>query len=127
MKLRSRWSRLALIATLLILSQGCRRERAAVAHDALTISVEQQSAWVRHFNPFSPNARRFTRAGIYEPLMIRNSISGVMTPWLATSYRWEASYTRLLFTLREDVRFSDGVPLTVRDVIFTFRLLLEMD
>ena len=102
---------------------SCTREKQSRENDVLTISVEQHSAWIRNFNPFSPNARRFTRAGIHEPLMVYNSITGKLVPWLATAYHWDKNYRVLTFTIREGVRFSDGQALTLEDVLFSFRLL----
>lgn len=111
---------LGLVVSLFI---SCVREHDALSDDVLTISVEQHSAWIRNFNPFSPNARRFTRAGVYEPLMIFNSVSGELVPWLASAFRWSADYKTLTFSIREGVQFSDGAPLTAEDVVFSFQLL----
>ena len=104
---------------------GCKRKRSEVQGDILTISVEQHSSWIRNFNPFSPNARRFTRAGIYEPLMIYNSLSAQLVPWLATKYRWNENYTELTFTIRSDVKFSNGEALSIDDVVFSFEILKQ--
>ncbi len=113
-----------LIITLCCLcALSCRRDRAEQREDVLVVSVEQHSSWIRNFNPFSPNARRFTRAGVYEPLMIHNSVTGELTPWLATAYEWNQDYTELSFTIRRGVKFSDGTPLTPRDVVFSFMYL----
>lgn len=116
-----------LFCTLLFgfLCTSCTREVEHKRSGALTLSLEQHSAWVRLFNPFSPNARRFTRAGIYEPLLIRNSITGEYTPWLATRYQWNALYTELTFEIRPNVKFSDGEPLSALDVVYSFELLKE--
>ena len=104
-------------------TSSCRRDRPEVDRETLVISVEQHSAWVRQFNPFSPNARRFTRAGIYEPLMIRNSITGELLPWLATQYTWKNDNKALSFRLRHGVKFSDGTAMQAEDVAFSFRLV----
>jgi len=92
----------------------------------LTVSKEQQGAWVRNFNPLlaTDTARWPTTAGIYEPLLIYNTIQGEWVPWLATEWSWEG-HTRLRFVVRDDVRWSDGVPLSVDDVLFTFHLLRD--
>jgi len=115
-------SRLLWLTLATLCSVGCRRERPELEAGSLVISVEQHSAWVRQFNPFSPNARRFTRAGIYEPLMIRNSITGELTPWLATALHWSEDYSSLSFDVREGVRFSDGTALSARDVVSSFEI-----
>lgn len=93
----------------------------------LVVSKEQQASWVRNFNPLinTGGARWPTRGGIYEPLMIYNTARGEWVPWLAEGYRWEDGGRRLVFQLRDGVRWSDGRAFTARDVACTFELLLE--
>lgn len=59
------------------------------------------------------------------PLIRLNKISGELEPALASS--WTASADGLTFTLRlrEGVTFSDGVPFTAADVVFSFRALYD--
>ena len=60
-----------------------------------------------------------TNCGIYEPLLIYNSVTGDYVPWLATDWAWEADGEALVFTIRDGVKWSDGKPLTAGDVAFT--------
>jgi ABC-type transport system substrate-binding protein len=48
-----------------------------------------------------------------------------VVPWLASQLSVEGGGRRLLFKLRENVRFHDGRRLTARDVRFTFERLLQ--
>jgi len=91
----------------------------------LVVSVEQQEAWVRNFNPLLPLyvSRWPAAGGIYEPLMIYNPVSNEYEPWLATGYAWDETDHVVVFSLRDDVRWSDGEPLQVDDVVFSFALL----
>lgn len=91
------------------------------------MSTEQQSIWVRNFNPLLPpgRARWPTRAGVYEPLLIWNPMAGRWTPWLATGYTWSEDLLRLRFALRPGVRWSDGAPFTADDVVYTLLLMRE--
>lgn len=91
--------------------------------DYLTVSAEQQATWVRNFNPFITDRRFPTMYGIYEPMMVYNTIKGEIVPWLATDYKWSADNKKLTFTLRKDVKWSDGKPFSAKDVAFTFNLL----
>lgn len=93
--------------------------------DYLTASTEQQATWVRNFNPFVPDRRFPTLYGIYEPLMVYNTLKGEMTPWLATEFAWSDDNKKLTFTVREGVQWSDGKPFTAKDVAYTFNLLKE--
>jgi peptide/nickel transport system substrate-binding protein len=88
----------------------------------VTVSTEQQATWVRNFNPFVGDRRWPTREGMYEPMMVYNTIKGELVPWLATEYTWNDDNTQLTFTIREGVKWSDGTPFTAKDVAFTFNL-----
>ena len=89
----------------------------------MTIGGAVGSAFQRNFNPFSPNSLVGTVNSAYEPLMILNSITGEVVPWLATRYEFSADNQTLTFTIRDGVKWSDGQPLSARDVAFTFNLL----
>lgn len=91
----------------------------------LVVVRELQASWVRNFNPFLPagSNRWPTTAGVYEPMGIFNSVTGETEPWLATSWRWEAGDTELVYELRQDVLWSDGEPFSADDVVATFSLL----
>ncbi|WP_051962846.1 ABC transporter substrate-binding protein [Mesoaciditoga lauensis] len=77
---------------------------------------------VNNFNPFSPNPDPGVHF-VYEPLMYVNPLNGKVTPFLATSYEWSNNGQVLTVTIRQGVKWSDGVPFTPEDVVFTFNLL----
>ncbi len=119
---------MTLRGVLLLAIAACGTHRAPVAQggDApLTVSIEQQSIWVRNFNPLLPPGRSRwpTRCGVYEPLLVYNPMAAAWTPWLATGYAWSPDLLHLRFDLRADVRWSDGAPFTADDVAYTFALL----
>lgn len=93
----------------------------------LVVVKEMQASWVRNFNPFAVagGSRWPTNAGIYEPLLIYNSVAGEYVPWLAESWAWEVEGEVLRFDLRPGVRWSDGEAFDAEDVVFTFGLLEE--
>ena len=45
---------------------------------------------------------------------------------MATGYRASNGAKTYTFTLRKDVHFSDGTPLTSKDVVFSFRRLVNL-
>lgn len=57
----------------------------------------------------------------YEGLTHENGMTGEVEPALAESWSISADQSRVTFTLREGLQWSDGVPLTADDVIFTYR------
>lgn len=88
----------------------------------MTISTEQQATWVRNFNPLAGDRRWPAREGMYEPLMVYNTIKGELVPWLATEYKWSDDNKKLTFTTHDNVKWSDGQPFSAKDVAFTFNL-----
>ena len=99
---------------------------AGEAPPPLTVSVGPRGGeWKRVFNPFRDDSEtRFpATAGIYEPLIVYNRATGSYLPWLATGYEWAANNTRLRFSIRSGVLWSDGTPFSARDVVFTFDLM----
>ncbi|MEO8023958.1 ABC transporter substrate-binding protein [Polaromonas sp.] len=57
-------------------------------------------------------------AAVYDSLVYYNSRTFKVEPQLAAAWR-EVSPTQVRFTLRSGVKFSDGSPLTVEDVVFS--------
>jgi peptide/nickel transport system substrate-binding protein len=84
--------------------------------DTLTIGLSSDvTSMDPHWNNSGPNASLSTH--VFEPLTLTDR-SGRLVPGLATSWRavdpntWE-------FTLRPNVRFHDGSPLTADDVVYS--------
>jgi len=90
-----------------------------------TVVIDNESGglWTNSFTPFSTNTNYTVDGVIYEPLMFFNSLNGNNQPWLATSYQWSNGNKTLTFTLRHGVRWSDGVPFSAADVVFTFNMM----
>jgi peptide/nickel transport system substrate-binding protein len=125
-------TRLGAVVTTALLSVAGLRAAVAVQTGgtkdarALTVTMGPRGGeWKRVFNPFRDDSdTRFpSTAGIYEPLIIYNRATGTYLPWLATSYRWVANNTKLRFSIRSGVLWSDGTPFSARDVAFTFELM----
>lgn len=104
---------------------ACAPPKTPVPPKTLVVAQELQSSWVRNFNPLSlaADARWPTRAGVYEPLGVFNSVKGELVPWLATGSEWREEGERLRVFTRPGVLWSDGQPFTASDVAFTFQLL----
>ena len=64
----------------------------------------------------SPNVFVLT----YEGLITQNPITGETEPALAQSWKISQDKLKIEFTLREGLKWSDGEPLTVDDVVFTY-------
>ncbi|PPJ63622.1 ABC transporter substrate-binding protein [Cuspidothrix issatschenkoi] len=64
----------------------------------------------------SPNIFGYT----YEGLLTQNPIDGKIEGTLAQSWEISPDKTKITFTMREGLKWSDGEPLTVDDVVFTY-------
>jgi peptide/nickel transport system substrate-binding protein len=115
------------LAFLAICAAGCARREPAPSEAArrgyVTVAHETQSAWTRNFNPFLATSRAPTRSGIYEPLIVYNVVKNEWAYFLAERYEFLRENRVLRFELRRGVHWSDGVPFTAKDVVFTFELL----
>ena len=58
---------------------------------------------------------------IYDSLIGTNGITNALEPALAESWNISEDKKRVVFTLREGLKWSDGEPLTADDVVFTFK------
>jgi peptide/nickel transport system substrate-binding protein len=94
---------------------------------ALKGEAAQVSQWVTNtisdpktfnyaFNQEFPHVFLFTTEG----LTTLNGITAKIEPALAESWTISEDKKRIVFTLRENLKWSDGEPLTADDVIFTY-------
>lgn len=91
---------LAGLAILALLVSGPAR-----AETTLTYS------WTANVGPLNPHAyapnEMFGQAMVYEPL-VKYQVDGTVAPWLATDWTVSGDGHVYTFTLRKDVKFSDG-------------------
>jgi peptide/nickel transport system substrate-binding protein len=64
-----------------------------------------------------PNIFLFTYVGLTR----ENGMTGAIEPGLAESWVFSPDKKRVVFTLRSNLKWSDGQPLTADDVVFTFQ------
>jgi len=64
-----------------------------------------------------PSVFLFTSEGLTN----ENGVTGAVEPALAESWTISADKKRVVFKLRPGLKWSDGVPLTAEDVVFTYR------
>ena len=94
------------------------------ATNTVTISNENGALWTCNFSPFNGSDTLLSVGFVYEPLVFVNALqNGKTTPMLATSWTWGAGNKSLTFTIRKNVKFSDGTTMTPADVAYTFNLL----
>lgn len=79
-------------------------------------------------NPFLPSSSGNSlgyRWVLFEPLVMTNQVKPADEgkPWLAAKWAWSDNYRTLELTIRDGVKWSDGKPMTAKDVAYTFTLL----
>ena len=67
-------------------------------------------------NQESPNIFGLT----YEGLVSENALTGEIEPALAQSWEISEDKKKIIMTLREGLKWSDGEPLTAEDVVYTY-------
>jgi peptide/nickel transport system substrate-binding protein len=103
-----------------------RGDKGPARGGSLTATIRSEPAT---FNRYAPNAAQiaveiFTR--LTQATLVRvNRLTGEAEPWLATGWTTSKDGRTLTFTLRDGLLFSDGVPLTSADVVFSVRALYD--
>src|SRR5215213_8630177 len=77
---------------------------------------------VGNFNPSAFRQDPQIPLSYLEPLVRPEPSTMRPTPWLAQRWEWRADGLDLVFFLRDDVLWHDGVPLTTADAAFTFEV-----
>lgn len=123
MKLRSDWRRwlsLLLILVMVMPLGACSLEdfrvEAAQGSQLVSSVLSDPKTFNYALNQESPNIFGLT----YEGLITENPITGEVEPALAESWKISEDGLRIIFTLRPNLKWSDGQPLTVDDVVFTY-------
>ncbi len=113
----------ALVLVVLLTLAACQLpglgegEGASTAVDVLRLPGG--SYW-GHPSPFGFNrGPGYMRASLIFDTLVWRDASGESIPWLATDWALSDDGLTWTFTLRDDVRWHDGEPLTVDDVIFS--------
>jgi peptide/nickel transport system substrate-binding protein len=78
-------------------------------------------------NPYLTGISRSGYQLSFEPLAFYNMLSGEETLWLAESYTYNADFTELDIKMRRDGLWSDGTPITAKDMAFTLTMLRDDD
>ena len=82
-----------------------------------------------NFNPLIPGTNRNQGAhqAMWEPLFILNYETGEIQPWVGTAFDHNDAQDVWTLHIRDGVTWSDGVPFTADDVVFSIQMLLDDD
>lgn len=105
---------------LAIVLQGCSPDQLRTEAAQIPRLVISELSDPKTFNTVTNTESNTTLNLIYEGLVGQNGETGELEPGIAESWEISDDQRRILFTLRPDVMWSDGEPLTVDDVVFSF-------
>ena len=78
------------------------------------------------FNPFIPGVVSSTGSNfLFEPLYYYNAFSedNNLIPWIAESHQYNEDFSEVTIKIRDGVKWSDGVPWTAADLVYTINML----
>jgi peptide/nickel transport system substrate-binding protein len=107
---------------LLLAACGTTSNNTSATH-VLTAIASVGGSYTQNMNPYSPNVNPGILGPVYENLEYVNGVTGQETPMLATGHQFNSDNTQLTFTIRQNVKWSDGQAFSADDVVFTFNLL----
>jgi len=126
---------------LLVLMAGCSKDNDKVAEKGAETSGETKTGEIKYkeevivgvvgnpptFDPNSSTSKKMLRTcvNIYETLVGFDVDTKEIIPRLAKSWEMPAD-NEYIFYLRDDVKFHNGNPMTVKDVVYTLERCLEM-
>ena len=87
----------------------------ALAKDQITIDLASEPSSLDPHVQWNPDSYYVYR-NIFDNIVTRDD-AGKIVPQVATAWK-QLSDTEIEFTLRDDIKFHDGTPLTAEDVVF---------
>jgi peptide/nickel transport system substrate-binding protein len=119
----------ALLATLVVAATATAAPRTeastattAAGHPCLVMTGSGDPAFTKNFNPFTATGLptgQFVRGAVYEGLTVSPEGGKPTLPWLARSWKWSNGNKTLTLQIAKGVKWSDGQPLTVKDVVYS--------
>ncbi|HEY6740508.1 MAG TPA: ABC transporter substrate-binding protein, partial [Actinopolymorphaceae bacterium] len=111
------------IAAALPLTGSTAHAQSGEEKDSLVVAVSQS---VKSFNPFTLFfSIDFTVTGLaYDSLIDWSAKDFSPIPAIATEWKESDDHLTWTYTIREGVKFSDGKPLTAKDVAFTYHTMM---
>ena len=119
------WLAILLVIAVTITLPGCNPENFKTSANQVPQLVEAILSDPKTFNPILSSDATSSSVGsmMFDGLISTNPITGEVEPALAESWEISENKLRILFKLKEGLKWSDGHPLTADDVDFTYNQL----
>ncbi|MDF1514001.1 MAG: ABC transporter substrate-binding protein, partial [Anaerolineae bacterium] len=76
-------------------------------------------------NPYGGASHQYSLAASLEPLLYYSAFADKTYPWLAESWTFNDDASEVKVFIRKGVKWSDGVPFTGKDLVFTLNMLFD--
>lgn len=115
-----RWVAWILVLVVAIALPGCSLSQFKTQTARVPQYVDVLLSAPKTFNSSQSKEANNVFGLIYEGLTTQNGLTGEIEPALAESWEFSADKLKIIFTLRPNLKWSDGVPLTADDVVFSY-------
>ncbi|WP_159651227.1 ABC transporter substrate-binding protein [Vibrio atypicus] len=114
---------IATLATGLICSTAVVQAEGIKQGGTLTVPIVN-TGFVDNYNPYT--TKDLLHGIMFEPLMVFNNMTGETDFRLAESFAFSDDLKTLTVKMRNNLKWSDGTPLTAEDVAFSFLLTKDV-
>lgn len=115
-----RWVAWSLVLVVAITLPGCSLSQFKTQTARVPQYVDTLLSAPKTFNSSQSKEANNVFGLIYEGLTTQNGLTGEIEPALAKSWEFSADKLKIIFTLRSNLKWSDGAPLTADDVVFSY-------
>lgn len=115
-----RWVAWSLVLVVAIALPGCSLSQFKTQTARVPQYVDTLLSAPKTFNSSQSQEANNVFGLIYEGLTTQNGLTGEIEPALAESWEFSADKLTIIFTLRPNLKWSDGVALTADDVVFSY-------
>ncbi|MBB3605367.1 peptide/nickel transport system substrate-binding protein [Mycolicibacterium sp. BK556] len=127
--MRQRQTMAVALAGITVVASGCtvaNSHHGGYDANTLRIVLQQEPPTLEPCESSLTSTGIVVRSNITEPLIERDPNTGDLQPLLATEWR-QASPNQWIFTVRDGVTFSNGVPFTAEDAAFSIDRAVNSD
>ncbi|MEM9214589.1 MAG: ABC transporter substrate-binding protein [Cyanobacteria bacterium P01_F01_bin.150] len=115
---------MAIVVVMAIATTGCSLDNFKKESSQTPRIVTSTISDPKTFNPITNDVSTIIFGLMYSSLIVENGETGELEPTLAENWVVSENQKEIIFTLREGLKWSDGEPFTVDDILFTYNDIL---